>query len=204
MPFRYIRADIPDAKIYLQSGTLPGRLTSTRDKNNYKRKWDGLVRHQIDLVILHPKNKKIRKDQDFGNFVPILVVIDELSKYIFARVLKSKSASDVLKAIKSIYRTMRNRPKIVQSDNGTEFKNKTLTAYFKSIGIIHTFGRSYTPTDQSIVERVNRTIKTSLARYSTQYGFNFFDNPEQDVLNMVNAYNMSYHSTIKSTKQYNL
>ncbi|KAJ9557676.1 hypothetical protein OSB04_012290 [Centaurea solstitialis] len=46
----------------------------------------------------------------------------------------------------------------IRSDNGTEFKNATLDAYLTSVGISHNFSGAYTPQQNGVVERRNRTL----------------------------------------------
>ncbi|KAJ9544190.1 hypothetical protein OSB04_023897 [Centaurea solstitialis] len=46
----------------------------------------------------------------------------------------------------------------IRSDNGIEFKNDTLDAYLTSVGISHNFSAAYTPQQNGVVERRNRTL----------------------------------------------
>ena len=50
------------------------------------------------------------------------------------------------------------------SDNGTEFKNKAVDEYLEGIGVYHSTTPPYHPQAKS-VERVNRTLKTSLTAF---------------------------------------
>nr|GFC28182.1 hypothetical protein [Tanacetum cinerariifolium] len=45
----------------------------------------------------------------------------------------------------------------VRTDNGTEFKNKTLAKFFDDVGITQQFSAARTPQQNGIVERRNRT-----------------------------------------------
>nr|GFB35242.1 hypothetical protein [Tanacetum cinerariifolium] len=46
----------------------------------------------------------------------------------------------------------------VQTDNGTEFKNKTLAKFFDEVGITQQFYATRTPQQNGVVERRNRTL----------------------------------------------
>nr|GFB95528.1 integrase, catalytic region, zinc finger, CCHC-type, peptidase aspartic, catalytic [Tanacetum cinerariifolium] len=46
----------------------------------------------------------------------------------------------------------------VRTDNGTEFKNKTLAKFFDEVGITQQFSAARTPQQNGVVERRNRTL----------------------------------------------
>nr|GFB37861.1 ribonuclease H-like domain-containing protein [Tanacetum cinerariifolium] len=46
----------------------------------------------------------------------------------------------------------------VRTDNGTEFKNKTLAKFFDAVGITQQFSAARTPQQNGVVERRNRTL----------------------------------------------
>ena len=55
--------------------------------------------------------------------------------------------------------------------NGTEFKNTGLDTYLDTLGITHEFSAPYTPQQNGVVERKNRTLiemaRTMLDEYKT-------------------------------------
>ena len=51
----------------------------------------------------------------------------------------------------------------VRSDNGTEFRNTQVEEFCNDIGIKHEFSSTYTPQQNGVVERKNKTLIT-LAR----------------------------------------
>ena len=61
--------------------------------------------------------------------------------------------------------------KKVRSDNGTEFNNTLVEEFLDEEGIKHEFSTSYTPQQNGIVERKNRTLidmaRTMLDEYKT-------------------------------------
>jgi hypothetical protein len=63
------------------------------------------------------------------------------------------------------------RIKKIRSDNGTEFKNYQIEGFLKEEGIKHDFSSPYTPQQNGVVERKNRTLldmaRTMLDDYKT-------------------------------------
>merc|ERR1719351_723589 len=65
--------------------------------------------------------------------------------------------------------------KKVRSDNGTEFKNANVDTFLDEEGISHEFSATYTPQQNGVVERKNRTLiemaRTMLDEYKTPKHF---------------------------------
>jgi hypothetical protein len=63
------------------------------------------------------------------------------------------------------------RIKKIRSDNGTEFKNSQIEGFLEDGGIKHEFSSPYTPQQNGVVERKNRTLldmaRTMLDEYKT-------------------------------------
>jgi hypothetical protein len=63
------------------------------------------------------------------------------------------------------------RIKKIRSDNGTEFKNSQIEGFFEEEGIKHEFSSPYTPQQNGVVKRKNRTLldmaRTRLDEYKT-------------------------------------
>jgi hypothetical protein len=63
------------------------------------------------------------------------------------------------------------RIKKIRSDNGTEFKNSQIEGFLEEEGIKHGFSSPYTPQQNGVVERKNRTLldmaRTMLDEYKT-------------------------------------
>ena len=59
----------------------------------------------------------------------------------------------------------------IRSDNGKEFDNTNIEAYCDEVGIKHEVSVTYTPQQNSVVERKNRTLitlaRTMLDEYNT-------------------------------------
>src|SRR3954470_8838363 len=65
--------------------------------------------------------------------------------------------------------------KHIRSDNGTEFKNTHIEDFLDEYGFTHEFSASYTPQQNGVVKRKNRTLiemaRTMLAEYKTPIRF---------------------------------
>nr|GFB42978.1 putative ribonuclease H-like domain-containing protein [Tanacetum cinerariifolium] len=90
----------------------------------------------------------------------VLVVVDDYSRYTWVFFLHSKDeASDVIISfIKKTQVNLQLQVQRVRTDNGTEFKNKTLAKFFDEVGITQQFSATRTPQQNGVVERRNRTI----------------------------------------------
>jgi transposase InsO family protein len=81
--------------------------------------------------------------------------------------------------LKGILETAQNefglRIKKIRSDNGTEFKNSQVEGFLEEEGINHEFSSPYTPQQNGVVERKNRTLldmaRTMLDEYKTSDRF---------------------------------
>jgi transposase InsO family protein len=77
--------------------------------------------------------------------------------------------------LKGILETGSKRVRIenqkIRSDNGTEFKNSQIEGFLEDEGIKHEFSSPYTPQQNGVVERKNRTLldlaRTMLDEYKT-------------------------------------
>lgn len=118
-------------------------------------------RVQADLIDL-----KSRPDRGF-NWV--LVVQDHLTKFLCLRPLISKEAVNVASELFHIFCTF-GAPSILQTDNGTEFKNQLLQQFqdiWPEIEIRH--GRPRHPQSRGSIESANKTIKNMLTAWLKQH-----------------------------------
>jgi transposase InsO family protein len=123
----------------------------------------------------------------------ILTVIDVFSKVLYARVLKSKTPTEMIAAFKSIFKESRVKPINLQSDKGTEFTGQKVKQFLTKNGVKY-FTTRNPDVKAAVVERVNRTLKSRMWRYLT------YKNTYKyiDVLpKLVSAYNNSKHRSIK-------
>jgi len=141
--------------------------------------------YQADLIEMIPYSKTNK------GFKYILVVIDVFSKYVWAEPLKSKSAVEVTKAMKKILKS-KPSPKNLQTDQGKEFYNKEFNNLMQTLNINHY--STYSSMKASVVERVNRTLKSIMFRgFTLQGNYKWL----QLLPIVVDKYNNTIHSTIK-------
>ena len=101
-----------------------------------------------------------------------LVIVDDYSRFTWVYFLRDKS--NVFETFKSFAILAQNQfdfdIKKVRSDNGSEFKNARIDQYCDDKGIKHEFSSKYTPEQNGIVERKNRTLidmaRSMLAEYN--------------------------------------
>lgn len=139
--------------------------------------------YQADLVEMIPFARSNK------GFRYILMVINAFSKYLWAIPVKRKTAEDVTKAMQTIL--VQSTPTNLQTDDGKEFKNKSFQMLMKKYDINHY--STFSTTKASIVERVNRTLKSMMWKHFTLQR----NNKWLDLLpKLVTNYNNTVHSTI--------
>jgi hypothetical protein len=103
--------------------------------------------------------------------------VDDYSRFTWVFFLQEKSQTQ--ETLKGFLRWAQNefglRIKKIRSDNGTEFKNSQIEGFLEEEGIKHEFSSPYTPQQNGVVERKNRTLldmaRTMLDEYKTQDRF---------------------------------
>jgi transposase InsO family protein len=103
-----------------------------------------------------------------------LVIVDDYSRFTWAFFVydKSEVQGKVKTFIRRAQREFSLPIKKVQSDNGSEFHNTNDEEFLNEEGIKHEFLAPYTPQQNGVVERKNRTLidmaRTMLDEYKTQ------------------------------------
>ena len=135
----------------------------------------------------------IKYSKQNKNYKYILTVIDFFSKYSWCYPLKSKKSKEIINSFKDIFKKSKRIPKLIQSDEGTEFINKQTQTFFKNNNIkwYHTFNRDI---KCSICERYNRTILNKIYKNFTLNNNTIWVN---DLDRLTNEYNNKYHRSIK-------
>ncbi|GJU29468.1 retrovirus-related pol polyprotein from transposon TNT 1-94 [Tanacetum coccineum] len=89
-----------------------------------------------------------------------LEVLNTLHMDLLVKFLRSKDETPtvVIKFLKQIQVGLNKTVRFIRIDNGTEFVNKTLYDYYKSVGIFHQQTVPRTPQQNGVVERWNRTL----------------------------------------------
>ena len=118
----------------------------------------------IDLVFGLPTTS--------DGFVGILVITEYLSKYPFALPIKSKTAIEISEKFFN-YISLFSPPKVVLSDQGTEFNNDLVDNLTKLHGIEHRVTSAYHPRTNGQTERFNKTLIISLRKHAEQNPLNW-------------------------------
>ncbi|KAK1682100.1 hypothetical protein QYE76_042948 [Lolium multiflorum] len=106
-----------------------------------------------------------------------LVIVDDYSRYSWVFLLKSKDEThrEFIIFAKKAQRMYESEIKAIRTDNGTEFKNYTMQECVDDEGIKHEFSSPYTPQQNGVVERKNRTIiemaRTMLSEFNSPHNF---------------------------------
>jgi transposase InsO family protein len=89
-----------------------------------------------------------------------LVIVDDYSRFTWVFFLQDKGETqEVLnKFLKRAQNEFDAKVKRIRSDNGTEFKNTQVKDYLDEEGIRNEFSTPYTPQQNRVAERKNRTL----------------------------------------------
>ncbi|GJU95310.1 retrovirus-related pol polyprotein from transposon TNT 1-94 [Tanacetum coccineum] len=90
----------------------------------------------------------------------ILVIVDDYSRFTWVKFLRSKDETPevVIKFLKQIQVGINKTIRYIRTDNGAEFINKDLTAYYERVGVFQKKSVPRTPQQNDIVKRWNRTL----------------------------------------------
>ena len=139
---------------------------------------------QADLLDLQ-KYKDENEQYRYACFV-----IDVFSKKLWVKPLKFKTGAALTKALSLLI--MMERPKKLQCDQGTEFFNKKVAKMLEAFEV--KLYHSYSDKKASVVERVQRTIRSRLFRaFTQQKNHNWISIIDY----ILDGYNHSYHRSIK-------
>jgi transposase InsO family protein len=102
-----------------------------------------------------------------------LVIVDDYSRFTWVFFLQEKP--QIQETLKVFLSRAQNEfglgLKKIRSDNGTEFKNSQTEGFLEEEGIKHEFSSPYTPQQNGVVERKNRTLlnmaRTMFDEYKT-------------------------------------
>ncbi|GBL91271.1 Putative uncharacterized transposon-derived protein F54H12.3 [Araneus ventricosus] len=120
----------------------------------------------------------------------LLTCIDVFSKFAWAIPLKDKTDQSILNGFKEIFKE--RKPQFLQTDKGTEFKNRLVQNYLKEMNV-HFFTTN-NETKASIVERFHRTLMSKLTRYFTEYNTRKYIDV---IAKLIFSYNHTWHRSIK-------
>ena len=117
------------------------------------------IGEQLDIDLLSMANLADEND----GIRCLLCAIDILSRKLWVRALKNKTATEVLSAMKDILRDISpTKIRKIRADKGSEFSNQWFKKYMKIMNIyILTTNK---PPKSNYIERTQRTLKEKLFR----------------------------------------
>ncbi|KAK1692254.1 hypothetical protein QYE76_008951 [Lolium multiflorum] len=106
-----------------------------------------------------------------------LVIVDDYSRYTWVYFLKKKDETQqiFIDFASEVQRQHNLLIMAIRSDNGSEFKNYTLNDFLSDEGIRHQYSAAYTPQQNGVAERKNRTLmdmaRSMMTEYKSRYNF---------------------------------
>ena len=121
---------------------------------------DGATRAAKVLEIVHSDVCGPMKTTSMGGARYFLTFIDDFSRKVWVLVLKCKSeVFERFKAWKALVENESDhKVKVLRSDNGGEYTSKAFEAFMREHGIAHQTSAPYTPQQNGVAERANRTL----------------------------------------------
>ena len=138
---------------------------------NFKRRQTWVphagVQLQMDLVDMS------KYERENENYRWILTAIDVFSRYFFAVPIQRKHKDFTLVAVKRVLDQYKKKfgklPDVVQFDDGGEFRNTRVLPFLEKEGVRY-FSTCLMSKKASVVERVNRTLKTRMGKFFDHEG----------------------------------
>lgn len=97
----------------------------------------------------------------------LLTIMCQVTRYPAAFVLRSITAKSVIKAL-SQFMSVFGIPKIIQSDQGTNFTSGVFEEVLRQLNIKHNISTSYHPQSQGALEHFHQSLKSLLRAYCTE------------------------------------
>ena len=139
---------------------------------------------QTDLIdLVH-----IAGDNDNNRY--LLTVIEVFSKKAYVEILRKKDSATVALAFGKILDNLNYKPRVIHSDQGSEFIGSKFQALLKQRGIKY-FSSTDSSIKASVIERFNRTLMGRLYRYFTKHNSYRY---VEILPNIIKSYNNSVHS----------
>ncbi|CAK1555486.1 unnamed protein product [Leptosia nina] len=112
------------------------------------------------LQIIHSDVCGPMETVSMGGACYFLIFVDDYTRMTFIYFLKAKSeVINYFKEFKSMAENSQNKKiKILRTDNGCEYSNNVFEYFLKKEGIVHQKTNPYTPEQNGLSERSNRTI----------------------------------------------
>ncbi|GJV12951.1 zf-CCHC domain-containing protein [Tanacetum coccineum] len=135
-------------------GVADGQVTQTITRN-------AAFLDSMELKAMTPTKMDISHQRDFlCHLSSKSVIVDDYSRFTLVKFLRSKDEVPefMIKLLKMIQVRLNATVRNIRTDNGKEFVNQTLKAYYKDIRISHQTSVARTPQQNVIVKRRNRAL----------------------------------------------
>jgi hypothetical protein len=125
----------------------------------------------------------------------ILTVVDYFSRKVWLRPLISQTAVNVRNALINLVAETKTYPRIIQADNGSEFKKET-SEWMKDNNITYIKTLSYSPESNGLVEGTNKKVRNVLREIMIRTNSRNWTQHLQTTANLLNS---QMNSTTKRT-----
>lgn len=114
------------------------------------------------LQLIHSDLCGPMENKSMGGSRYMLTLTDDFSRKTFVYFLTSKHGNQILDSVKNFANAVENETegkiKCIRTDNGTEYVTDVLKKFFDDRGYKHELTCTYTPEQNGVAERANRTI----------------------------------------------
>ena len=150
---------------------------------------------ELDLVVMdhifQADGRELSLSEDNDGYKYVLVVIDVFSKYVWARLCKTKQSQEISAAFDAILlEAAPRKPRSIRTDMGGEFQGTPFERIVRDLDVNHYW--AYSDLKAVFVERAIKTIKARIRKYIDYTGKMRYVDVMDDVLK---AYNSSIHSS---------
>ena len=131
----FLVKNIISSKKKLGLGNNPNKILSQElhkpERVNFERK--KVISNHIDHVWGIDLITMIKYAKQNNNYKCILTVIDFFSSWCYS--LKNENSNEIINSFKDIFKKSKRKPKMIQSDEGSEFTNKIAQNFFNDNNI---------------------------------------------------------------------
>nr|GEY13432.1 uncharacterized mitochondrial protein AtMg00810-like [Tanacetum cinerariifolium] len=141
-------------KYHLCSACAMGKSTKKSHKPKSKDT------NQEKLYLLHMDLCGPMRVESVNRKKYILIIVDDYTRFTWLKFLRSKDQSPdfIIKFLKMIQVRLKVLVRRIRTNNGTEFLNQTLHAYYEEVGISHETSVACSPQQNGVVKRRNHTL----------------------------------------------
>lgn len=126
----------------------------------------------------------------------VIALLDDASRYIIGiDIFFNDNFINLMSVMKTAVIRF-GRPKILNFDNGSSYKNKQMELLAARIGTTISYCAPYTPTSKAKIERWFRTMKDQWMSQLNMRDYLLLDELRETLFTYVNAYNQTIHSSL--------